>query len=347
MRDRRPLPLTPEGCLQPLSPEELRAIFQSTFATTTGEPWSQGNHTRFDAAERHHALFLVWLGNQVSPLIDDVWKEFVVPRVLGLPSDCLAAKQINVLGQLELDVLLFLPQHAAHQGRVDLYVEGEYHSSLEILPDYLSFVSAVVNLTQPEARHYFGTGSEERREKVLKVYGRIVARNVIKMLKELEPSVYARFWREFGSAIKDGVATVERCRGGLLELLRFETSLGGGLASLREYVSRMPAEQHHILCAMDRTTASQHEVLYVDSSDWEMLRSLEFDGRTFAELQAGGGAVAPAVQHTAAPQGGGWSPRMRRILEAHIEAQRERMDPASYQALMDQMAAQAATPWSV
>ena len=173
------------------------------------------------------------------------------------------------------------------------------------------------------------------------------ARNVIKMLKELEPSVYARFWREFGSAIKDGVATVERCRGGLLERLRFETSLGGGLASLREYVSRMPAEQHHILCAMDRTTASQHEVLYVDSSDWEMLRSLEFDGRTFAELQAGGGAVAPAVQHTAAPQGGGWSPRMRRILEAHIEAQRERMDPASYQALMDQMAAQAATPWSV
>ena len=106
---------------------------------------------------------------------------------------------------------------------------------------------------------------------------RLHAPAVVEMLKELSqtPAEYNLFWQQFGSAIKRAVLACTVHRLELVELLRFESSLGG-LSSLRDYADRTPDEQKHILfdtAGVPQTAPNPgYERLCMDRGDRELLQ---------------------------------------------------------------------------
>jgi len=107
---------------------------------------------------------------------------------------------------------------------------------------------------------------------------------------------YARFFKEHGHCLKEGITTDYQHRDALGKLLRFESSTTetGKMTSLTEYVSRMPEEQKEVyyLSAANRESADaspyfevfrekKWEVLFLqDGRDEFVLEHLrEFDGK--------------------------------------------------------------------
>ncbi len=67
-------------------------------------------------------------------------------------------------------------------------------------------------------------------------------------MAEKDPEKYAKFWKEFGVLIKEGIVTEYGTREKLLKLLRFQTSKSksGELRSLDDYVKNMKEDRKEI-----------------------------------------------------------------------------------------------------
>jgi len=62
-----------------------------------------------------------------------------------------------------------------------------------------------------------------------------------------DPEKYSKFWKEFGTFLKEGVCSDFTHKADIAQLLRFDTSLGENKeCSLDDYVSRMPIDQKNI-----------------------------------------------------------------------------------------------------
>ena len=166
----------------------------------------------------------------------------------------LATLHISTDAPLQLHAVLFIP---ARQEKGVLSLRQDYGLKLysrkvliqeynkELLPKYFRFVEGVVdsedmplNISRESVQ---GNRDMERIKKVLA--GRVQA-ELETMAKE-RPDEYARFWAQFGTFLKEGVATEAAGREELVRLLRFHSTRteGEGLVSFQEYVDRMPAEQ--------------------------------------------------------------------------------------------------------
>jgi len=179
-----------------------------------------------------------------------------------------------------------------------LYAKGvmiqAYHT--ELLPKYFRFIEGVV-----ESEDLPLSVSRETVQRNPAAH-RIQKALVGKLIKELEalaeekPDDYRRFWDEFGSFLKEGVATDPAGKDDLLPLLRFRSSKaeGQGIVSLDEYMARMVPDQPAIYYLLgddlesvahsphlDYFRANDVEVLYLtDPIDNFMIMALtEFDGK--------------------------------------------------------------------
>ena len=184
-----------------------------------------------------------------------------------------------------------------------LYAKGvmiqEYNKDL--LPKYFRFVEGVVeseDLPLNVSRETVQRNPATRRiQKAL--IGKLLKE--LKKLGEEKPEDYRRFWNEFGSFIKEGIATDPTAQDDLLPLLRFYSSQTeeDTLTSLAEYVSRMGPEQPAIyyLLGEDRQSiarsphldyfrANDIQVLYfTDPVDNFMAAVLaEFDGKPLKNI---------------------------------------------------------------
>ncbi|MFZ5918568.1 MAG: molecular chaperone HtpG [Chloroflexota bacterium] len=179
-----------------------------------------------------------------------------------------------------------------------LYARGvmiqEYNK--ELLPQHWRFIEGVVeseDLPLNVSRETVQRNPAARRiQKAL----------VSKLIKELEtlaqekPEDYARFWREFGVLVKEGIAADPLAKDDLLPLLRFHSSQAqeDQLVSLVGYVQGMADDQpaiYYLLADdvasaarsphMDYFRANDIEVLYfTDPIDNFVVLSLtEFDGK--------------------------------------------------------------------
>ncbi len=176
----------------------------------------------------------------------------------------------------------------------------------DFLPNYLRFVDGVVDsedLPLNVARESVQTS---------RTIARIGAALKGKLLAELEdlaaedPDRYTAFWQEFGTFIKEGIATEPGDAERLAKLLRFHSSVSDGetpTVTLDDYVARMQDNQEHIYYILaedlesvvhsphlDRFHALDLEVLYLaETVDSFMLMNLqEYAGKTFKNVDDAG-----------------------------------------------------------
>jgi molecular chaperone HtpG len=214
-------------------------------------------------------------------------------------------------GTLEYTALLYLPgkrpmdmfdpSHA--KSRVSLYVRRVLimRECEDLLPAWMRFVRGVVessDLPLNVARETL-----QANPRVQQIKQRLV-KKVLETLGELltnEREKYESFWGAFGPVIKEGIYYGEDDDQRISGICLFESSKAG-LATLAEYVGRMPEDQEAIYTIhgpdrktvessphLEALTARGFEVLFlVDPVDeWMLQRLQEFDGKPLKSVERG------------------------------------------------------------
>ncbi len=171
----------------------------------------------------------------------------------------------------------------------------------DLLPPYLRFIEGVVDsedLPLNVSREMVqATPAVGRIRKA--VVGRVTSE--LERMAADEPDSYRTFYREFGSFLKEGIASDRDNTERFLDLLRFPSSRteGEDMTSLREYVARTNPEQKDIYYVLgddvEVVARSSHleyfrehdlEVLYLtDPMDTFMLMGLtDYDGRLLKNI---------------------------------------------------------------
>ncbi len=170
----------------------------------------------------------------------------------------LAYTHNQVEGTLEYTSLLFIPSHApfdlwdpqSHRG-VRLYVRRVFitDDAEQLMPSYLRFVRGVIDsndLPLNISREVLQRNKQIeaiRAGSVKKVLG------LLQHIAENEPERYAKFWKEFGRVLKEGVVTDSKNKDRIAKLCRFASTRAEGpeqTVSLDDYVERMKEGQEHI-----------------------------------------------------------------------------------------------------
>ncbi|HET7017723.1 MAG TPA: molecular chaperone HtpG, partial [Streptosporangiaceae bacterium] len=219
----------------------------------------------------------------------------------------------KVEGNYEYTLLLFIPGlapydlwGAQHHG-VRLHVKRVFimEDTGQLMPQYLRFVRGVIDssdLPLNVSRELLqGSRAVERIRSS-------ATKKVLKLLKDLvekEPEKYAKFWREFGAILKEGVVDDYANRDDIAPLLRFTSTGSAGSeqdVSLSDYVARMKEGQEKIyyLQAPSLVTAasSPHlevfrkkgiEVLLLTETvdSWVVTSLPEFDGKPLQSVAEG------------------------------------------------------------
>merc|ERR1711983_548215 len=213
-------------------------------------------------------------------------------------------------GEVTFKSLLFVPvsqQNEAFQkyGETDeqikLYVRRVFITEdfQDMMPSYLSFVKGVVDSDDLPLNVSRETLQQH---KLLKVIKKKLVRKTLDMIKKIDASLYAAFWREFSTNIKLGVIEDTANRSRLAKLLRF-TSSAGNMVSLSEYVERTKDKQEQIYYMagssmkevqespfVERLLKKGYEVLYLTEAVDEYCVSAlpEFEGKKFQNVAKDG-----------------------------------------------------------
>lgn len=147
----------------------------------------------------------------------------------------------------------------------------------ELLPQYLRFVEGVV-----DAEDIPLNVSREMVQKspIIEKIKKVLVRRVAGQLEEMasdRPDDYRTFWQEFGSFIKEGLATDPDSKSKFTELLRFQSSQSkdaSDLISLKQYADRMKSSQSEIYYIIGddfKTVARSPHLEYFKKHDIEVL----------------------------------------------------------------------------
>jgi molecular chaperone HtpG len=292
----------------------------------------------------------LWL-RAASEITPEQYEEFY-HQALGGHGKPLCTMHNKAEGVLEYSSLLFIPAQPAfdlfsyeRKHGVKLYVKRVFimDNCKELLPEYLRFVRGVVDsedLPLNVSREMLQKNATmERISKALvsKILGKL------KELAESEPQAYKDFWKNFGAALKEGLHSDYENRDKLLELARFQSSMGDtadDLASLKQYVGRMREDQKEIyyITAETRDIAqkSPHleifraksiEVLYlVDPIDeWVIGGINNYEGKPLKPVNRGDLDLGPLGKEEAEKQEAakselrGLSGRIKEILADLVE----------------------------
>jgi molecular chaperone HtpG len=217
-------------------------------------------------------------------------------------------------GIMEYSSLLFIPSKAPfdlfnmeRKHGVKLYVKRVFimDDCKELLPEYLRFVRGVVDsedLPLNVSREVI------QKNPIIEKIRKTLVNKVLGKLKEMadsEPENYKAFWNEFGPVLKEGIHTDYENKEALLELVRFQSSIGKSkddLVSLKQYIGRMREDQKDIYYitgeSRDIVDKSPHmevfraksiEVLYlVDPIDeWVVNNINNYDGKNLKSVTQG------------------------------------------------------------
>ncbi len=218
-------------------------------------------------------------------------------------------------GVMEYSSLLFVPSKVSpfemhnfeRKHGVKLYVKRVFimEDCKKLLPEYLRFVKGVVDsedLPLNVSRETLQDNPMIRKIQkatIGKIFGKL------EEMAEKEPQKYTTFSKEFGPVLKEGLHSDPDVKEKLLELVRFQSSIGDtedDLTSLKQYVSRMREDQKDIyyISADSRSVAenSPHlevfrdkgiEVLYlVDPIDEFIVPNIyNYDGKLLKSITKG------------------------------------------------------------
>ena len=177
----------------------------------------------------------------------DQYKEFF-GHVSGSYSDPAITLHYKAEGRNEYTVLLFVPGEKPfdlydpeRRGRQKLYVRRVFITDdAELLPAYLRFVRGLVDSADLPLNISRQRLQQDRHISQMRKW---LAKKILDSLGALakdDATLYLKFWKEFGAALKEGVTDDFDNREKLLPLLLFASSNDGEkLTSLREYCERM------------------------------------------------------------------------------------------------------------
>jgi len=218
-------------------------------------------------------------------------------------------------GAMEYNALLYIPSKISpfemynieRKHGVKLYVKRVFimDDCKDLLPEYCRFIKGVVDSEDLPLNVSRETLQDNPLIRKIK---KAVTGKVFSQLEELaanEPEKYKTFWKEFGPILKEGLHTDSESKEKLLELARFQSSTGSSaadLTSLKQYVSRMRADQKDIYYISGESRAivekSPHleifrdkgiEVLYmIDPIDEFIIPAIyNFDGKLLKSVAKG------------------------------------------------------------
>jgi molecular chaperone HtpG len=245
----------------------------------------------------------LWTRNK-SEIKDSEYDEFY--KYIGHDSDApIYRLHFNADAPLAIRALLFIPSKnlelatfTREEHHVDLYCKKILIQSRAktLLPEWTRFLRGVVDSEDLP----LNISRETMQDSALVAKLReVLVKRLLKFLDEeakADAEKYARFFKEHGHCLKEGVANDWSHRDALAKLLRFESSTteAGKFTSLADYVSRMPEEQKEIyyLSASGREAceaAASYEVFrekkwevffLTDARDEFVLENLrEFEGK--------------------------------------------------------------------
>lgn len=158
-------------------------------------------------------------------------------------------------GVQEYTTLFYVPTkapfdmfNADYRSGVSLYVKRVFitNEKKELLPSYLRFVQGIIDsedLPLNVSREILQESTQ---------LNAIRNASVKKLLQEFEklatvnPEKFDIFIKEYNKPLKEGLYSDFAQRDQLLKIVRFPSSVGEGLVSLADYVSRMPSDQKEI-----------------------------------------------------------------------------------------------------
>jgi molecular chaperone HtpG len=263
----------------------------------------------FEAVNQARAL---WTRARTE-ISDDEYREFY--RHITHDNEApLSWSHNKVEGKREYTSLLYIPARApfdlwqrdAARG-LKLHVKRVFimDNAEQFLPLYLRFIKGVLDssdlplnvsreLLQKDADVEAMKGALTKR--VLDLIG--------KLAKD-EPDQYAKFWKEFGQVIKEGVAEDYANRDRLLALLRFASTHEAGdddKVALADYVARMQPGQEKIYYVLAESRAAARSSPFIEQlrarkvevlllgdrvDPWIMGQLHEFDGKSFQDVARG------------------------------------------------------------
>ncbi len=158
-------------------------------------------------------------------------------------------------GKIEYTSLLFVPTRQpldlfdpARRHAVKLYVRRIFitDEAEGLIPSYLRFLRGIVDsedLPLNISREML------QNSPLMRHMNQAVTRRVLTELSkkaDKQPEEYAEFWENFGSVLKEGLYEDHERRDELLELVRFRSTAGSELVSLKDYVGRMKEGQEAV-----------------------------------------------------------------------------------------------------
>jgi molecular chaperone HtpG len=262
--------------------------------------------------------------NEIS---DDEYREFY--RHISHDSEApLAWSHNRVEGKREYTSLLYIPARAPfdlwqrdaarglklHVKRVFIMDDAE-----QFLPLYLRFIKGVLDSSDLPLNVSRELLQKDPEVEAMKSALTKRALDMIGKLAKDDADKYAKFWKEFGQVIKEGVAEDYANREKLLPLLRFASTYESGdddKVALADYVARMQPGQDKIYYVLAESRAAARSSPFIEQlrarkvevlllgdrvDPWIMGQLHEFDGKSFQDVARGeldlsklGAAPAPA-----------------------------------------------------
>lgn len=255
----------------------------------------------------------IWT-RKAADVTDDEYNEFYKSLTKDT-ADPLTQTHFVAEGEVTFKSLLFVPKvqpsesfnkYGTKSDNIKLYVRRVFITDEfnDMMPNYLNFIRGIVDSDDLPLNVSRETLQQH---KLIKVIKKKLVRKVLDMLKKIDKTDYAAFWKEFSTNIKLGVMEDPSNRSRLAKLLRFQSSNGDQLTSLEEYVGRMKPKQEHIYWLaganrkdvemspfVERLLARGYEVLYlVEAVDEYSIASLpEFDSKKFQNVAKEGFTLA-------------------------------------------------------
>ena len=162
---------------------------------------------------------------------------------------------LQIEGLLSFEALLFIPSQAPasffredRRNDLHLYSSGVFvrDDAEELLPEYLHFVRGVVDTDDLPLNV---SREVTQNSPVAQRIRSTLTGKLLGLLKEWaaeDAERYEKFFSNFGPSLKIGLWSDLSRRDELLDLMRYPSTMGESLSSLKEYVERMPEDQETI-----------------------------------------------------------------------------------------------------
>ena len=277
------------------------------------EEWKEDKQVVTDEDETVNKASALW-ARPKNDITEEEYKEFY--KHVGHDFDePLAWTHSRVEGRTEYTQLLYIPARAPfdlwdRQSRhgVKLYVRRVFimDDAEQLMPLYLRFVRGVVDSADLPLNVSREILQESKDIEAIRKGCTAKVLSLLDDLAENRKDDYAKFWGEFGRALKEGVGEDASNKDKLAKLLRFASTHADTTeetASLADYVSRMKEGQDKIYYVtaetFNATKNSPHleifrkkgiEVILLSErvDEWVVSNLSEFDGKQLVSVAKGG-----------------------------------------------------------